>query len=191
MVIEKKFDPKKFAKLKKPERLDREDPEVIWENIGLKSDSTFIDIGCGIGFAAIPFARKMESGVVYACDLSADMLAMLDQELADAGVKNVKSVKMDEVNVPLPSGIADGALMQNLHHEFDNAVDNLKECARLLKPGGVMAVIDWKPMETPGGPPLEIRVDVKRIERDMVDAGFSAVKSLDVFPYHSFVIAVR
>lgn len=189
MVIEKKFDPKKFEKLKNPERLDREDPELIWENMGLKSDSTFIDIGCGVGFAAIPFAKKMPDGLVYACDISEEMLAMLKNELVDAGVKNVKTVKMDEVSVPLSGGIADGALMQNLHHELDSSVDNLKECRRLLKPGGVMAVIDWKPMETPGGPPLEIRVDEKKMEKDMADAGFDFVKSLDVFPFHSFVIA--
>ena len=191
MAIEKKFDPKKFEKLKKPERLDREDPEVIWEKMGLKSDTTFIDIGCGVGFAAIPFAKKMTEGVVYACDISEEMLAMLKNELIDAGVKNVKTVKMDEASVPLPDSIADGALMQNLHHELDNAVDNLKECRRLLKPGGIVAVIDWKPMETPGGPPPEIRVDAKKIEKDMVDAGFDSVKSLDVFPYHSFVVAIN
>ena len=191
MSIEKKFDPKKFEKLKKPERLERENPELIWEKFSLKSDSTFIDIGCGVGFAAIPFAMKMPDGVVYACDLSEEMLAMLKNELVDAGVKNVKTIKMDEVSVPLPDALADGALMQNLHHEFDNAVDNLKECSRLLKPGGMMVVVDWKVMETPGGPPLEIRVDVERIEQDMVDAGFDSVKSLEVFPYHSFVVGIN
>lgn len=159
--------------------------------MGLKSGSTFIDIGCGVGFAAIPFAKKMRNGVVYACDISEEMLAMLKNELGDAVVKNVTPVKMDEVGVPLPDGIADGVLMQNLHHEFDNAVDNLKECRRLLKPGGIVAVIDWKPMETEGGPPLEIRVDAKKIEKDMANAGFNEVKSLDVFPYHNFIIAIN
>lgn len=189
MSIEKKFNPKMFERLKNPERLDREDPEIIWENIGLEVDSTFIDIGCGVGFAAIPFAKKMPDGVVYACDISEEMLSMLKKELVDAGVKNVQTVKMDEVSVPLPDGVADGALMQNLHHELDSAIDSLKECGRLLKPGGVMAVMDWKPMETPGGPPLEIRVDSKKIENDLADAGFDSVTSLDVFPYHSFVTA--
>ena len=189
--IEKKFDPKKFTKLKKPERLDRENPELTWEKMSLKNDSTFIDIGCGVGFAAIPFAKKMTGGLVYACDLSEEMLAVLKSDLDETSIKNVKTIKMEEVSVPLPDAIADGALMQNLHHELDNAIDNLKECSRLLKPGGIVAVIDWKVMETPGGPPLEIRVDAKKIEKDMVDAGFDSIRSLDVFPYHSFVIAKK
>ncbi len=191
MAANKKFDPREFEKLKKPERLERENPEVIWENMGLKDDSTFIDIGCGVGFAAIPFAKKMPEGKVYACDISEEMLEMLKKEIDKAGVKNVTPVKMDEVSVPLPDAIADVVLMQNLHHELDNSVDNLKECRRLLKQGGLMAVIDWKPMETPGGPPLEIRVEAKRIEEDLMEAGFNFVKSLELLPYHSFIVAVK
>ena len=189
MSIDKKFDPKSFEKLKKPERLDRENPELIWDNMGLKADSTFIDIGCGVGFAAIPFAKKMPEGFVYACDISEEMLEMLKKEIIEAGVKNVAPVKMDEARIPLPDAIADGVLMQNLHHELESAIDNLKECRRLMKKVGVMAVIDWKPMETPGGPPLEIRVEAGKIEEDFIAAGFGSVKSIDVFQYHNFIIA--
>lgn len=189
MSINKKFDPKSVGKLKKPERIQNENPELIWEKMGLKADSTFIDIGCGVGFAAMPFAKKMPEGLVYACDISAEMLEMLKKEIIESGVKNVAPVKMDEVRCPLPDAIADGVLMQNIHHELDSAIDNLKECRRLMKHGGVMAVIDWKPMETPGGPPLEIRVEAGKIEEDFIAAGFSSVKSLDVFPYHNFIVA--
>jgi ubiquinone/menaquinone biosynthesis C-methylase UbiE len=189
MVANKKFDPKSFEKLKKPERFQNENPDVIWENIRLKSDSIFIDIGCGVGFAAIPFARRMPDGTIYACDLEDEMLEMLKTELDSAGVKNVTPVKMEEVGVPLPDAIADSVLMQNLYHELDHGIDNLKECRRLMKKGGLMAVLDWKPMETPGGPPLEIRVEAKRIEEDLLEAGFNFVKSLELFPYHSFIVA--
>ena len=189
MSIDKKFDPKSFKKLKKPERKQNENPELIWENMGLKADSTFIDIGCGVGFAAMPFAEKMPEGLVYACDISAEMLENLKKEIIEAGVKNVAPVKMDEVSVPLPDAVADAVLMQNIHHELESAIDNLKECRRLMKPGGVMAIMDWKPVETPGGPPLEIRVEAAKIEKDLSEAGFSSVKSLDVFPYHNFIVA--
>ena len=191
MPMDKKFNPKSFEKLKKPERKQNENPELIWENMGLKADSTFIDIGCGVGFAAMPFAKKMPEGLVYACDISSEMLENLKKEIIEAGVKNVAPVKMDEVRCPLPDAIADAVLMQNIHHELENAIDNLKECRRLMKPGGVMAVIDWKPMETPGGPPLEIRVEAGKIEKDFIAAGFNSVKSLDVFQYHNFVIAEK
>ena len=191
MCINKKFDPKLFEKLKKPERLDNENPEIIRQNLSLREDSVFIDIGCGVGFAVVPFAKTLARGTVYACDISEDMLLQLESELAVAGVDNVKIVKMEEVKVPLADAIADAVLMQNLHHELDDAVENLLECKRLLKRGGRVAVVDWKPMETPVGPPLEIRVSEKKIKNDIEKAGFASVKTIDVFPYHSFVIAEK
>ncbi|MEE8483570.1 MAG: SAM-dependent methyltransferase, partial [Nitrospinota bacterium] len=54
-----KFDPKEKDKLKNPERLQRENPDLIWKTLALENPKNFIDIGCGVGFSAIPFSKKM------------------------------------------------------------------------------------------------------------------------------------
>lgn len=191
MSLDKKFNPKSVDKLKNPERLQWENPEVIWENLSVENPAVFIDVGCGIGFASIPFAGKMPDGTIYASDSSSEMLDMLKVELEKAGAKNVKPLLMEEVKIPLPDGIADVVFQQNLYHELEQPTDNLNEYRRLLKSGGVMTVIDWKPTNTPFGPPLHIRVSATKIETDLVKSGFDFVKKLDVFPYHSFVVAVK
>lgn len=187
----KKFNPAEVDKLKRPERLERENPETIWAHLALKEDSCFVDVGAGVGFAAIPFARKMPKGRVYACDLSWEMLEMLEKEAARAGVANVVCVPMGEVAVPLADAIADAALMQNLHHELDRPLESLGECRRLLKKGGWMAVIDWKKEPTPAGPPLHIRVSAEEIAAQFSAAGFMAVETVEAFPYHNFIIGKK
>ncbi len=191
MSLDKKFNPESVDKLRNPERLERENPEVIWENLPAENLETLVDVGCGIGFTAIPFARKMRDGTVYACDANSEMLDMLKAELEKAGVKNVKPLLMEEVEIPLPDGMADVVFMQNLYHELDQPMDNLNECKRLLKSGGVMAVIDWKALEMPFGPPTDIRVESIKIETALIETGFNFVKNLDVFSCHSFVVAVK
>ena len=43
---------------------------------------------------------------------------------------------MDESRTPLQDDIADFLFMISLHHELDEPVELLKECRRILKPGG-------------------------------------------------------
>ncbi len=184
-----KFDPKKLYKLKDPKRLIRENPETIWKNFSLDNPTCLIDIGGGIGFCAIPFAKKMPRGTVWVCDISVDMLAELKNEIKKAGVTNVKPLLMAEVDVPLPDSLADGILMQNLHHELKHPQNSLKECKRLLKPNGKLAIIDWKKGKMAEGPPYESRVTESDIENDLSSAGFTDIEKFTGLPYHSFLIA--
>lgn len=191
MGLFRKFDVREVDKLRRPERLQRENPEVIWEQMALDNPEVFVDIGAGIGFAAVPFARKMPGGKVYACDLAQEMLDILRAESDAAGVKNIHLVKMDEVNIPLPDAIADGVLMQNLHHELHHPVASLAECRRIMKDGAKIAIIDWKkePMEM--GPPMELRLSAADIEGHLKEAGFAWVTRNDVLPLHCFIIGVK
>ncbi len=191
MGLLRKFDVREVDKLRRPERLQRENPEIIWEQMALDAPAVFVDIGAGIGFAAVPFARKMPSGKIYACDLAQEMLDILRTEAETAGVGNIHLIKMEEVNIPLPDDIADGVLMQNLHHELHHPVASLAECRRIMKDGAKIAIIDWKkePMEV--GPPQELRLSAADIEGHLKQAGFAWVTHNDVLPLHHFIIAVK
>jgi ubiquinone/menaquinone biosynthesis C-methylase UbiE len=186
-----KFNPDKLEKLRDPDRLNRENPEIIWERLGLESPECFIDVGAGIGFTAIPFAGKMPAGIVWACDINLEMLAELKEELDKNDVTNVKMLLTAESRITLPDSIADSVLMLNLYHELENPGESLAECSRLLKPGGRLAIVDWKKEETPMGPKVEHRVSAESIEADLKKAGFADIRSFNDFPYHSFLTADR
>ena len=191
MGVEKKFDPKKLAKLNDPGRLDYLNPEIIWEKVALKNPALLIDIGAGTGFFALLFCRKMNKGKVYACDISDELLAWMKDNLPAKSKGFVIPVKMEESCVPLPDGKADLVYMINLHHELEDPLRILAESRRLLKEGGKLLIIDWKKEETPEGPPLEIRVAEETIEGQMLASGFASIKKHAVLPYHNFLIGEK
>jgi hypothetical protein len=61
----------------------------------------------------------------------------------------------------------------------------------LLKPGGRIAVIDWKKKPMEFGPPQELRVSAKKIGSDLREAGFVQITAHEILLYHSFVLAQK
>ena len=186
-----KFDPANLDRLRDPERLKSQSPDVIWERIATGEVKTLVDIGAGLGFFAVPFSRKMPGGVVYACDLEMEMVGHLREVLRAEGADNVFPLHMEEVRVPLRDGIADVVFMANLHHELESPSESLAECRRLLRPGGNVAIVDWKPEETPKGPPVEVRIPEERIRSQLESGGYKDLQSHPILPYHTFLTAIR
>ena len=79
----------------------------------------------------------------------------------------------------------------NAFHEFEAPLALLYEVSRILKPGGRALVIDWKPIETPMGPPLEERVPVERIREALRAAGFASVREHGIYRFHNVVEATK
>ena len=187
-----KFDISRLERLRDPERLETMNPDKIWAVLadGLIIN-TLVDIGVGIGFFAIPFARKIKRGKVYGCDLHPEMLKYLEAAMEKEGVDNIEPVRCGEVEVPLEDGIADMVIMVNLHHELDFRDRSLAECRRLLRSGGKVAVIDWKPIQTEHGPPMEIRIPPEQVLEELTAAGFQRTAEHDIMPNHYFLTGVK
>jgi ubiquinone/menaquinone biosynthesis C-methylase UbiE len=191
MSESRKFDPSKLAKLNDPKRFKLLNPEVIWAKADLRDPEVLVDIGAGTGFFALPFSKKLKAGKVYACDISEDMIAWMENNLSMESRGVIIPLKMEESSVPLPDGIADLIYMINLHHELEDQVMVIKESLRLLRDKGKLIIIDWKKEETPEGPPLVIRVTEETIERQMLACGFTNIKKHAVLPYHNFLIGEK
>ncbi|MDH5751150.1 MAG: class I SAM-dependent methyltransferase [Deltaproteobacteria bacterium] len=184
-----KFDPARLEKLRDPERLLTLPPDLIWETTGAHRDAVVVDLGCGPGYFALPFAKKALRGWVYACDILPVMLEYIRRASADEGAANITPVLCGEAHVPLPDGLADLVFMANMHHEFDDPQRALRESRRLLRPGGRLAALDWKPEETPHGPPLEVRFHPGDVADQLRAAGFSGVAEHDILPHNWFLTA--
>ena len=187
-----KFDISKLERMSDPERLVTQNPDAIWAVLADRLIiNTLVDIGVGIGFFAIPFARKIKRGKVYGCDLHPEMLKYLEAAIEKEGVDNVEPVLCGEVEVPLEDGVADVVMMVNLHHELDFRDRSLAECRRLLRAGGKVAVIDWKPIQTEHGPPLRIRIPPEQVRQELAAAGFQDPAEHDIMPNHYFLTGVK
>lgn len=187
----KKFDPQKLAKLNDPKRLEYLKHDLIWDTMSEGNPHTVVDIGAGTAFFAVLFSRKMKGGRIYACDVSDVMVEWIKDNLSVELKDKVIPVKMEESSVPLPDRIGDLVYMINLHHELSEPEKMMKEAYRLLREGGMLAVIDWKKEEMPEGPPLSIRVSSETIEGQMRTVGFSEITDHRILVFHSFVTGRR
>jgi ubiquinone/menaquinone biosynthesis C-methylase UbiE len=191
MSKDTKFDPGKIDKLNRPERLQFQNPDDIWEILQLDHPKTLVDIGAGTGFFAMPFSEKMHQGRVYACDISDTMISWMKETIPEKYRGAVIPTKMEESEVPLPDGIADLVYMIDVYHELEEPAKMLLEARRLLRKGGKLMIVDWKKQETPGGPPLHHRVAAQVIASHMAEGGFVDIVSHEVLPYHCFLVGSK
>ena len=147
---ERRFDPSRAHLLDDPERKKWLPPGEIIAALHLRQEESVVDIGAGTGYFAIPMAAAVGSaGHVFAVDVSAKMLERFRSRLTEAGVENVECVEGEASSTGLASGSADVVFMANVWHEFDDHAAVIGEARRLLRRGGRIAVLDWRPDAEP------------------------------------------
>lgn len=117
-------------------------PEHRWilERLGDLAGKQVLDLGCGLGEAAVFFA--LHGAQVTACDLSPRMLQLVEQ-VAAFHATQVRTHAAPAEATGLPSGSFDVVYAGNLLHHVDTE-RALGEIHRLLVPGGV--AVTWDPL---------------------------------------------
>jgi ubiquinone/menaquinone biosynthesis C-methylase UbiE len=186
-----RFDPAKLPKLNDPARFIDLIPERIWDTFGVDDPATVIELGAGTGIFAREFAERLGDGVIYAVDSEPLMLQWMAEHLPRDLDGIVIPVDADVSHVPMPDGVADLVYSINLHHEVGDGIPLLREAMRLLRPGGVLGVVDWRLEDSKPGPPLAHRVGGAAIAQQAENAGFADVRVSDVLPRHDIVVGRR
>lgn len=182
------FDPKHKEKLHSAERRKVLPPEKIIEISGLKSTDIVVDYGCGNGYLTIEIAKRLEApGIVYAVDISQEMLSDLIERL-DNNLKNfVIPVLLKDSILPLESSSVDIFFALNVMHEVEDPKVVVKEAYRVLKKSGKIAVVEWKKEKTPKGPPIEERLSVEEMKNMLEKNDFGSFLVYE-FPYHYLIL---
>jgi ubiquinone/menaquinone biosynthesis C-methylase UbiE len=102
----------------------------------------------------------------------------------------VETFVSTEEKIPISDESVDLALMANVLHELDGYT-TLKEVYRLLKPKGVLAVLEWKKEETRFGPPIWERLTPNQTIEIVEKTGFKVKDMSPIGPYHYLVIAAK
>jgi len=183
------MDPARIERLRSPERLEYFDPDKIWDALDPDPNVTLVDIGSGVGFVTLPFARRYPQARAIGCDILEGMVALLRDAASEEGLGNVDVRHMEPGVVPLEDNSADIVVMAQVHHELDAPAPLLADCARILRPGGTIAIVDWKDEDNGKSPAAGRRVPPDRIRAELTEAGFQDIVGHDIYTFHTFLSA--
>jgi ubiquinone/menaquinone biosynthesis C-methylase UbiE len=122
-----------------------------------------LDAGCGIGLQALLLAQAVgPAGHVTGLDLSPELLEYGRQLVTDAGMAERISLREGDVNeLPFEEDVFDWAWSVDcVGYGLGEPLPLLKELARVVKPGGSVAILAWSSeVLLPGHPVLEARLN--------------------------------
>ncbi len=171
---ERRFHPSQAHKLDSPERRRWLPPDDVLAVLRLKPGWTVADIGAGTGYFTVPIARSIGSrGRVFAVDVAPEMLDRIRAKLSELNLQNVDCLEGEASATGIGSQACDFVFMANVWHEFDDLAAVLAEAARILKPGGHIAILDWRAdVEPEHGPPPHHRISELAAADTMSRSGF-------------------
>jgi ubiquinone/menaquinone biosynthesis C-methylase UbiE len=108
--------------------------------VGPQPEWRVLDIATGGGHTALAFAPHVRE--VVASDLTAEMLVAAERFIRGKGVGNVAFREADATALPFEEAEFDLVTCRIAPHHFPDAAQFVREMARVLRPGGVAAMVD-------------------------------------------------
>ena len=131
--------------LERPEREAEENTDELVNQLHLQRGEVVADIGAGTGYLSRRLARKVgPSGKVLAVDIQPEMLALLTNKMAVAGIRNVFPILGTISNPNLPTNSVDLAVMVDVYHEFEFPYEMMLGICSGLKPGGRVVFVEFR-----------------------------------------------
>jgi ubiquinone/menaquinone biosynthesis C-methylase UbiE len=148
----------------------------------LQEGQTVADIGAGGGQLAVALAREVgPSGRVYATELAADRLQDIREASEAAGLKNVSVLEAHATRTNLPERCCDALVLRRVYHHIDDPGQMNGSLRKSLKPGGLLAIIDFNPDSAESADPAnrdtgdQHGVTSETVVRELAQAGFEVV----------------
>lgn len=153
----------------------------IRDALRLKEGMTIADIGAGKGELSAALASEVgKGGKVFATDVDRGRIEALRDKFADAKLANIVVVEGGTSDTRLPHACCDAIVLRRVYHHLTDPAGMNASLLRSLRPGGVLAVIDFPP-------PFflsrsELGVPAKAVVGEVTGSGFELLRLMDDWP---------
>lgn len=165
------------------------DPAIFFAALDLPENTVLLDVGCGTGLYTLAAAGKIGAeGTIYAVDLWREGIAVLSREIAHRRLANIRPLVADvSKKIPVADRSIDVCLVATVLHDLvqdGTAEGALQEIARVLKPQGLLAVVEFEKVDGPPGPPRAIRLSPAELDAVLDPHGYRLLATTPVGPYN-------
>jgi SAM-dependent methyltransferase len=162
---------------------DARGPEMqrIRETLRLKEGMTIADIGAGKGQLSAALASEIgPSGRIFATDVDRGRVEALSARFARERIANIVVVEGATSDTRLPPACCDVIVLRRVYHHLTDPPAINASLLRSLRPGGVLAVIDFPPLPFLGRG--ELGVPAKTVIGEVMASGFELLRLIEDWP---------
>ncbi len=160
---------------------DRSEMPRFRQVLALEAGSIVADVGAGKGELTVALAREVRSnGRVFSAEIDAGRLKELREAVVDANLDNVTVVEARSRETGLPPNCCDAIVLRRVYHHLTDPASINASLLRSLRPGGVLAVVDFPPpfFWSRGS----LGVPAKAVVDEVTASGFEPLRLIDDWP---------
>lgn len=161
-LVEENFGTQAKAYVQSALHAAGEDLALFEKILGEYPDAKLLDVGTGGGHVSYLAARCVKEVTAY--DLSEKMLAAVKEEAVKRGLANIVTRQGVAEHLPFEDGTFDVVASRYSAHHWRDVGMGLREISRVLKPGGLLVMMDTA---SPGEPVRDIFMQTVEFLRDM------------------------
>jgi ubiquinone/menaquinone biosynthesis C-methylase UbiE len=163
------------------------DTAKFFQELDLKKGITFLDVACGWGAYSLAAADIVgKDGQVYAVDLFEEGITSLRKEADAKGIQNLATfVSNVAQKIPVDNDCVNVCLMATVLHDFvGDRVERqvMKEIVRVMKPNGILAIVEYHKKEGPPGPPKRVRLSPEEVVKILSVYGYKRNRYTEIGP---------
>ena len=162
-------------------RADGREMPRLRQVLSLETGRVVADVGAGKGELTFALAREVSSqGHVFSTEIDATRLRRLREAVVAEKLDNVTVVEAHGSETGLPPNCCDAIVLRRVYHHLTEPASINAGLLRSLRPGGVLAVIDFPP-------PLflsrgSLGVPAKIVIDEVASSGFELLRLIDDWP---------
>jgi ubiquinone/menaquinone biosynthesis C-methylase UbiE len=169
------------------------DTGKFFQELNLQKGISFLDVASGRGAYSLAVSDIIGSqGNVFAVDLWAAGIEMLKAAAQERGFENITAFVSDVGRrIPVEDQSIDVCLIATALHDFvEDQIDKgvLDEVGRVIKPAGRLAIMEFKKIDGPPGPPIDIRLSPEDVADMLGPYGYKKEHAVDVGPHNYLIL---